>query len=177
MRRVKRALLMILLPAAVLGGCGGGKTTTKTVTVLPTSSAASSSTTSGTSSTPTTTSATSTTSSTPATPGGAVFFQGVVGHGAQRPAQLELTADGTLYVSAVQWTSWGGQSATGSGTAHFHGCTPSCAQAQPHEAFVSIRMSGIRTCGAQQFYSALTLTLPSGAPLNPEFVQRSWSPC
>ncbi|HEX3831592.1 MAG TPA: hypothetical protein VHW04_06445 [Solirubrobacteraceae bacterium] len=104
-------------------------------------------------------------------------FQGVVGHGRQRPASLELTGDGTLFVSGVQWTSWGGPTATGTGNAQYHGCTPNCAAAPSHSAFVSIRLSGIRECTGRHYYSSLVLVLNSGQLLDKQYVQRSWSPC
>ncbi len=106
-----------------------------------------------------------------------MFFQGVVGSPKQRPGTLELTGDGTLYVSGVQWSSWGGATATGSGNAQYHDCNPNCAQATPNEALVSIRLSGIRVCSGRSFYAGLTLTLPSGKLLDESFVQRPWSPC
>lgn len=95
----------------------------------------------------------------------------------QKPSSLQLTGDGTLFVSGVQWTSWGGPQATGSGNAEYHGCTPNCAQAPTHTALVSIRLFGIRTCAGRQYYSGATLTLNSGQLLDKDFMQRSWSPC
>ena len=104
-------------------------------------------------------------------------FEGVVGSGRQRPRSLELTGDGTLFVSGVQWTSWGGPTATGTGNAQYHGCTPNCASAPSHSAFVSIRLSGIRVCAGRNYYSSLVLVLSSGQMLDKQYVQRSWSPC
>jgi hypothetical protein len=90
---------------------------------------------------------------------------------------LELTGDGTLFVASVQWTSWGGPKATGSGNAEYHGCTPNCAQAPLHTALVSIRLVGVRVCSGRRYYSGVTLTLNSGQLVDPQFLQRSWSPC
>ena len=106
-----------------------------------------------------------------------VYFEGAVTPARQRPGTLPLTVDGTLYVSAAQWTTWGGQTATGNGVAHYHGCTPTCGQSPVREAFVAIRLSGIRTCAGRRYYSAVTLTLNSGQLLSKDFLQRSWSPC
>ena len=89
----------------------------------------------------------------------------------------ELTGDGTLSVGQVQWNSWGSDTATGTGTASYHGCTPNCAAAPVSTASVAIRLSNIRICGGRRYYSGLTLTLPSGKLLDESFVQRSWSPC
>lgn len=108
---------------------------------------------------------------------GIVYFQGAAGPAAQRPSSLQLTADGTLAVEQVQWTSWGGPEATGTGNAMYHGCTPNCAQAPTHTALVSVRLSRIRTCAGRRYYSGVTLTLNSGELLNREFLLRSWSPC
>jgi hypothetical protein len=143
----------------VLASCGSTSTTTITTSTAPTTSV--------------TTSAPTTSAQTPS----AVVFQGVVGPGAQRPRSLELTGDGTLAVTGVQWSSWGGPAATGSGNAEYHGCTPNCAAAPVHMAFVSIRLFGIRRCAGRQYYSAVALRLNSGRLLDRQFLQRSWSPC
>jgi hypothetical protein len=147
---------------ATLTSCGTATTTTITKpATAPTTTVA------------TTTAPTTITSTTTA----AVYFQGVAGPSVQRPGSLELTGDGTLYVSGAQWTSWGGQAAMGTGIAHYHGCTPTCAQAPVQDALVAIRMFGIRACAGRRYYSGLTLTLNSGGLLDKEFLQRSWSPC
>jgi hypothetical protein len=155
-----------LVVAASLALVSCGTTSTKTITkVAPTRSPASA------------TTPTASTATTPATTAGAVYFKGVAGDPMQRPASLQLTVDGTLFVGGVQWVSWGGPEAMGSGNAEYHGCTPSCAQATPHTALVSIRLFGIRTCSGRQYYSGVTLTTNSGRLLDQQFLQRSWSPC
>jgi hypothetical protein len=154
---------IIALPAVT--ACGSSTTKTITKATPPARTQAS---------VPTSPAPTGTTSG----PSGApVLFQGAAGSPAQKPASLELTADGTLAVEHAQWTSWGGPEATGTGNAMYHGCTPNCAQAPVHTALVSIRLSGNRTCGGRQFYSGVTLTLNSGQLLDKDFLQRSWSPC
>jgi hypothetical protein len=158
-----------LLSGAVLAALAGcGSTTTKTVIVTTTTVPA-------TATTPTLPQTVLTTTVAPASQ--PVYFEGVVGGGAQRPSSLQLTADGTLSVERVQWTSWGGPTAAGSGSALYHGCTPNCASAPTHAAVVSIRLSDIRACGGRHYYAGLTLTLSSGRQLDRSFVQRSWSPC
>lgn len=149
---------------AALPGCAG--TTTKTI--VRTASTASST---------TSPAASTTTKTVTATPPAPVYFQGVVGLPAQKPAALQLTGDGTLAVDHVQWTSWGGPVATGTGNAIYHGCTPNCAEAQVHTAVVSVRLSDTRVCGGRRYYSGLVLTLSSGQSLDRQFVERSWSPC
>jgi hypothetical protein len=166
-REMKRALLAGVIGVAALSSCG--TTTTKTVTATaPSSSASLSSSTS--------TGSASSKSGAPST--GPVYFQGAVGAPLQRPVTLPLTADGTLFVLRASWKSWGGPTATGSGTAEYHGCQPSCAQGQPHHAPVSIVLSGVRACASRQYYSRVTLTMRSGQQLDRPFLQqRGWSPC
>jgi hypothetical protein len=125
---------------------------------------------------PATTAAT-TPATTTATTSAAVYFKGAGGSEQQRPSSLQLTGDGTLFVAGVQWTSWGGPAATGTGNAEYHGCTPNCAQATPHNALVAIRLFGIRVCAGRQYYSGVTLRLNSGRLLDEQFLQQSWSPC
>jgi hypothetical protein len=166
-REVRRVLLVGVMAAAALSSCG--MTTTKTVTTsAPGPSASSSSSASA-----------GTSSSTNGTPvAGPVYFQGAAGAPLQRPVTLPLTADGTLFVLRARWTSWGGATATGTGTAEYHGCQPSCAEAQPHHAPVSILLSGVRACASRQYYSRVILTQRSGQQLDRPFLQhRNWSPC
>jgi hypothetical protein len=147
---MRLAILLGAATALVLTACGSNST--KTVTKV-------------------------TTTTTTATSAPPVLFQGVAGAGTERPSRLELTGDGTLFVSGVQWSSWGGAQATGNGNAEYHGCTPTCAQATPQTALVAIRLSRIRVCSGQRYYSAVTLTMNSGQPLDRQFLERSWSPC
>jgi hypothetical protein len=178
---MKRASLTALTLVALLAGCGSASTTTITRTAAPPSTSAASSTIAPPTTVPpvvTTTAAPPPSTSTAApTPSSTVYFEGVAGGRAQRPRTLQLTGDGTLEVTGAQWSSWGGSTATGSGNAEYHGCTPNCAQATVHMAFVSVRMSGVRTCSGRQYYSSVTLTLNSGKLLDESFMQRSWSPC
>lgn len=169
---MRRGLLLVVAILPALAACG---TTTTTVTKV--TSTSSSSTTPTQTTTTTTTSATVTSTTTTSTNAAAVYFEGVAGGPAQRPSRLELTGDGTLFVSGVQWSSWGGPTAQGSGNAEYHGCTPNCAQAPVHTALVSIRLFGSRVCSGRTYYSGVNLTLNSGQLLDEQFLQRSWSPC
>ena len=158
----------LLLPAALLllAGCGSTatRTVTKTTRVASTPATAA-----------TVTTATQTATATlPAPP---VYFQGALGGLAVRPISLQLTADGTLSVERVQWSSWGGSTASGSGSALYHGCVPNCAAAPTHAAVVAIRLSDVRTCRGKRYYAGVTLRLTSGRLLDQSFLQRSWSPC
>jgi hypothetical protein len=146
----------VVVAALTLAACGSSSTKTATTVAITTSTS------------------TATTSRTATQP---VYFQGAVGGAAQRPRSLELTGDGTLAVEGVQWASWGGAEATGTGNASYHGCTPNCAEAPAHTALVSVRLFGVRACSGRSYYSGVTLTLNSGQLLDKSFLQRSWSPC
>jgi hypothetical protein len=106
-----------------------------------------------------------------------VLFAGAVGKAQVRPAQLALSADGTLEVSGVTWGAWGGSRATGAGTAEYHGCTPSCAAARVHHATVAITLSNVRTCKGRRYYTHVALLEHSGKLLDASFLRISWNPC
>jgi hypothetical protein len=106
-----------------------------------------------------------------------VLFAGAVGPAQVRPDGLSLSADGTLEVEGVTWGAWGGKRATGSGTADYHGCTPSCAAARTHHAAVAITLSNVRTCKGRQYYTHVALAKRSGKLLDASFLRISWNPC
>jgi hypothetical protein len=165
-----------VVASLALASCG--TTATKTVTKRVSAPSPAPATTAATTpATATATTSVTTVIPTPATTTAAVYFKGAGGSEQQRPSSLQLTGDGTLFVAGVQWTSWGGPAATGTGNAEYHGCTPNCAQATPHNALVAIRLFGIRVCAGRQYYSGVTLRLNSGRLLDEQFLQQSWSPC
>ena len=106
-----------------------------------------------------------------------VYFGGALVGRHARPRTLALSADGTLEVSNIQWNSWGGPIATGSGEAEYHGCIPYCGTAPVHYDAVKIRLSNIRQCSGRAFYTHVRLTLRSGRLLDPGFLRISWKPC
>lgn len=106
-----------------------------------------------------------------------IYFWGAIGGRVVKPKVLSLTVDGTLEVSQVRWTRWGGSIAVGTGQAEYHGCSPSCGAAPPHYAAVTVNLSRIRTCSGRSYYSKVTLFLRSGKQLNASYLKRSWAPC
>jgi hypothetical protein len=106
-----------------------------------------------------------------------VYFGGALAGRHIRPKSLSLSADGTLEVSKIHWTSWGGRAAVGRGEAEYHGCTPYCGTAPVHHAPVMIRLSNVRVCSGRAFYTHVRLTLASGQLLDPVFLRISWTPC
>jgi hypothetical protein len=106
-----------------------------------------------------------------------VSFAGAGGGAHVRPHTLFLTGDGTLDVTNVSWSSWGGRTAAGRGQAEYHGCTPTCAQARVHRATVNVRLSNVRSCSGRRYYSHVRLTLGSGRLLDAAFLRTSYRPC
>jgi hypothetical protein len=114
----------------------------------------------------------------PALAAAKVYFHDVDFHNVVKPKTLFLTGDGTLEVQNVSWSSWGGATATGSGSAEHHGCTPSCAQGTVHHDHVTITLSKIKTCGSKRYYAHVALRLNSGKLLDKSLLSgRNWAPC
>ena len=44
------------------------------------------------------------------------------------PTSIEISADGSGYVSGITWSDWGAASANGTGTLNVDNCVPNCAQ-------------------------------------------------
>jgi len=105
--------------------------------------------------------------------GATVRFKGTSGTAQVRPATLYLTGDGTLTDVHVKWSTWGGGVATGHGTADWHGCTPNCAQGKRHRDPATVRLSQIKTCGGQRYYSHATTVTNRGR----RFSLGSFAPC
>jgi hypothetical protein len=105
-----------------------------------------------------------------------VWFEGAVGGYCNvRPSNVALSADGTLWVSHVRWSTWGGRTADGRGRGEKHGCNPNCAQAPVHTAQVRVKLYDIVQCGSHAYYDKAVLYR-----LNGRIFARSrsnWAPC
>jgi hypothetical protein len=107
-----------------------------------------------------------------------VYFEGAANGPRVQPKSLYLTADGTLYVGNLVWSTWGGPSAQGRGRAEYHGCTPSCAAAKVHHAQVRVRLTKIRSCHGKRYYTDVTLRTRNGHLLEGSYLNgQNWSPC
>jgi hypothetical protein len=58
------------------------------------------------------------------------------GFGAVRPTEVNANGDGTSFINGVAWTSWGGEEATGRGTAYWVPENASSAESVPRPAVV-----------------------------------------
>lgn len=113
-----------------------------------------------------------------------VCFVGAVNNVQVKPRTLYLSADGTLEVVHVTWSRWGGTVARGRGTAYYHGCSPTCAQAPRAHATVTVRLSDTLACAPTRdtpnglYYNRVRLTLRSGRDLDGAALRRlQWAPC
>jgi len=107
---------------------------------------------------------------------GTVRFEGAIIQGNPvKPSTLWLSADGTLVVLHMRWSSWGGPIATGKGTAEYHGCTPSCGAAPIHHERVTVHLSNLRVCRGQAYYDRVSVRKHDGGNLSPSY--EHWAPC
>ena len=103
-----------------------------------------------------------------------VWFDGAITNRHVEPSPLWLSADGTLVVLHVRWSTWGGRVAVGKGSAEYHGCTPSCAQAPAHHVAVTINLWDIVGCNGHAYYNKVTLYKRHGKlPVH----YQHWAPC
>jgi hypothetical protein len=110
--------------------------------------------------------------------GTTVYFRGAVNGPRVEPKSLYLTADGTLYVGNLVWSKWGGRAAQGLGLAEYHGCKPNCAAAKVHRARVHVRLTGIRSCHGNRYYTHVALRKRGGGLLEAKYLNRqTWGPC
>jgi len=103
-----------------------------------------------------------------------VWFDGAIVDRHVEPSPLWLSADGTLVVSHVHWSRWGGRVAVGKGSAEYHGCTPTCGQAPAHHAPVTINLWDVVSCDGHAYYNKVTLYKRDGKlPVR----YQHWAPC
>jgi len=106
----------------------------------------------------------------------AVWFQGAIGgYGHVRPSNVALSADGTLWVSHVTWSAWGGRVAIGRGLGEEHGCAPTCAQAPTHTAEVKVELFNLVRCGSHAYYDKAVLYRLDGRVFARS--RFDWAPC
>jgi hypothetical protein len=83
-----------------------------------------------------------------------------------RPHAIGLSADGTFALTAIKYSSYGGPTATATGSAYVRGCTPDCARGKVYRPAASLRLESQARCNGKTIYSklrySLTGPLPSG---------------
>lgn len=89
---------------------------------------------------------------------GAAWASGVQGYGQARPAGLSSNGDPTGIVNDLTWSSWGGVTATGTGTAEYIAPGQSVAQGTQDQATVVAFDLG--TCNGTNAYRAVEWYFP-----------------
>ncbi|WP_052441035.1 hypothetical protein [Streptacidiphilus anmyonensis] len=89
---------------------------------------------------------------------GTVWASGVQGYGVARPAGLDNHGDPTGIVSSLKWSTWGGASADGTGTAEYVAPGQSVAQGTAEQAVVVAFDLG--TCHGRAAYRAIEWYFP-----------------
>ncbi|WP_051942631.1 hypothetical protein [Streptacidiphilus rugosus] len=179
----KSVVLAVLLSAAVGGlttACSGSTPTAAPSTgrVTVTASAATP-TTASQPTTPATTasaisqSAPSATATAAAPVLGTVWAPGVQGYGLARPSGLDNHGDPTGIVDHLRWSSWGGATARGTGTAEY--VAPNQSVAQGTETQATVVAFDLGTCHGKPAYRALEWYFPAkGQHFDPT---RYFDPC
>ena len=81
-----------------------------------------------------------------------------VGFGQAKPAEISLGGDPTGLVTGITWSSWGGDTATGTGTSTYVG--PNQSAAQGVEETATIVASDLGTCGGSAAYQQVKWYFP-----------------
>jgi hypothetical protein len=83
-----------------------------------------------------------------------------------RPKQLILTCgDANTALSKLSWSSFGGASASATGTFEMNTCNPNCASGKFVKYPVKVKASATRTCkGGLRVYNKLTLQFTARKP-------------
>ncbi len=83
-----------------------------------------------------------------------------------RPKQMTLTCgDGNTALSGLRWSSFGGASASATGTFEMNTCTPDCAEGKVVRFPVSVKAYDTRSCKkGLNVYNKLTLKFTARKP-------------
>lgn len=82
-----------------------------------------------------------------------------------KPKTLVIScADHNYLLKGLKWSSWGGTSASGSGTASANTCTPNCAAGKFKSYPVKVKADQPRHCGKSVRYSRLTIMYTAAKP-------------
>lgn len=96
----------------------------------------------------------------------AVFPSDCTSGHSEEPSSIVVTcADAGTTLSDVSWSSWGNDTASGTGTAEVNDCDPNCAAGSTKSyPDVSVELSAPEDCEGQRQYTELKLTYGSERP-------------
>jgi len=79
-----------------------------------------------------------------------------------KPSRIIIScADANRLVTSIHWTSWGGATATATGTLEWNNCTPTCVSGRFLTKAISFKVSGLKTLNKKSTYT--TMAGPAGA--------------
>ncbi|HEY8584360.1 MAG TPA: hypothetical protein VIL49_15490, partial [Capillimicrobium sp.] len=94
-----------------------------------------------------------------------VFFPGNCERNSYKPKAVQVfCADGGMRIAGIKYSSYGSDSAVGSGVATVNLCEPDCAAGNTEKYDADLRMSRVRQCGDVPQFTRLRVTFPDGAP-------------
>lgn len=81
------------------------------------------------------------------------------------PASIVVTcADAGFVLEDLEWTSWGGKTAKGEGTAAVNDCKPNCASGEVKDYDASVELADIQDCPGFQQYGSVTVDFTGEVP-------------
>lgn len=107
-------------------------------------------------------------------PPGTVVVSDLTHTAALRPSSLQFASDATL--AGVHWSSWGGSTASGSGTASVRICSPNCAQGSERLYPARVTLLDPKACYGSRFYSSAKVTVQTPGASKP-WVSFISAPC
>jgi hypothetical protein len=87
-----------------------------------------------------------------------VWGASAVGFGQSKPAEISLGGDPTGMLTGITWQSWGGSTATGTGTSTY--VAPGQTAAQGVQETATVVASGLGTCGGGAAYAEVKWYFP-----------------
>jgi hypothetical protein len=91
-----------------------------------------------------------------------VYYTDAAYQVSEQPSQVQI--DNHDVLTGLSWQSWGGETATGSGTFQHRICEPDCATGYSVPLSASVTMSAVVDCGGRRQYRALTITVTGDVP-------------
>ena len=79
------------------------------------------------------------------------------------PGQIDLSGDASYIITGITWSSWGPDTATGTGTSNIQGCVPNCAQGSETPVTTTITLSNVQGGQFTQFSATRNGDTTSGA--------------
>ncbi|HSZ38280.1 MAG TPA: hypothetical protein VK773_14390 [Acidimicrobiales bacterium] len=87
-----------------------------------------------------------------------VWGASAVGFGQVKPAEISLGGDPTGMLTGITWQSWGGSTASGTGSSTY--VAPGQTAAQGMEETATVVASGLGTCGGGTAYAQVKWYFP-----------------